>query len=191
MRQQDITTTKDDQEQWRRTAWLWARVLGRGIGGCFFWISCYYVSAEGNSTLVLFLWHTHDDVIKRKHFRVTGPLCGGFVGHRWIPLTKASDAELWCFWSAPEQTSKQSRRRWFETPSCSLQHQCNVVLEIRWTMRSQITPNKLPIGYHHHYGHNHHLRIYNLTKTHSGRSPGVVIHPLGLSWIRLSRDVFY
>ena len=24
-------------------------------------------------------------------FRVTGPLCGEFTGHRWIPLTKASD----------------------------------------------------------------------------------------------------
>ena len=35
-------------------------------------------------------------------FRVTGPLCGEFTGHRWIPLTKASDVELWCFlWSAP------------------------------------------------------------------------------------------
>ena len=34
--------------------------------------------------------------------RVTGSLCGKFTGHRWIPLTKASDAELWCFlWSAP------------------------------------------------------------------------------------------
>ena len=34
-------------------------------------------------------------------FRVTGPLCGEFTGHRWIPHTKASDAELWCFlWSA-------------------------------------------------------------------------------------------
>ena len=34
-------------------------------------------------------------------FRVTGPLCREFTGHRWIPLTKASDAELWCFlWSA-------------------------------------------------------------------------------------------
>ena len=33
-------------------------------------------------------------------FRVTGPLCGGFTGHRWIPLTKASDEELWYFlWS--------------------------------------------------------------------------------------------
>ena len=36
-------------------------------------------------------------------FRVTGPLCEEFTGHRWIPLTKASDAELWCFlWSEPE-----------------------------------------------------------------------------------------
>ena len=36
-------------------------------------------------------------------FRVTGHLCGEFTGHRWIPRTKASDAELWCFlWSPPE-----------------------------------------------------------------------------------------
>ena len=41
-----------------------------------------------------------DDVIKWKHFRVTGPLCGEFTGHRWIPLTKASVAELWYFLSS-------------------------------------------------------------------------------------------
>ena len=35
-------------------------------------------------------------------FRVTGHLCGEFTGPRWIPRTKASDAELWCFlWSVP------------------------------------------------------------------------------------------
>ena len=34
-------------------------------------------------------------------FRVTG--------HQWIPLTKASDTELWCFlWSAPVQTIEQT-----------------------------------------------------------------------------------
>ena len=39
-------------------------------------------------------------------FRVTGPLCGEFIGQRQIPLTKA--IELWCFlWSAPEQTVEQ------------------------------------------------------------------------------------
>ena len=40
-------------------------------------------------------------------FCVTGPIWGEFTGHRWIPFTKASDVELWCFlWSAPEQTIK-------------------------------------------------------------------------------------
>ena len=41
--------------------------------------------------------------------RVTGPLCAAFTGHRWIPLTKVSDAELSCFiWSAPEQTVEET-----------------------------------------------------------------------------------
>ena len=40
-------------------------------------------------------------------FRVTGPLWGESTGDRRIPLTKASDAELWCFlWS--EQTVEQT-----------------------------------------------------------------------------------
>ena len=44
----------------------------------------------------------HDDVIKWKHFRVTGPFVREFTGHRRIPRTKASDAELWRFpWYAP------------------------------------------------------------------------------------------
>ena len=30
-------------------------------------------------------------------------------GHRWIPLTKTSDTELWYFlWSMPEQTVEQT-----------------------------------------------------------------------------------
>ena len=42
-------------------------------------------------------------------FRVTGPLWGESTCHRWIPLTKASDAVLWYFlWSRPEQTSEQT-----------------------------------------------------------------------------------
>ena len=37
-------------------------------------------------------------------FRATRPLCGAFTGHRWIPLTKASDAgalkfSLICAWT--------------------------------------------------------------------------------------------
>ena len=49
----------------------------------------YYMMASSNGSI----------------FRVAGPLCGEFVGRRPSPLTKASDAELWCFlWSATEQT---------------------------------------------------------------------------------------
>ena len=56
-------------------------------------------------------------------FRVTGPLCGEFTGHRWIPRTKASDAELWCFFfylRLNQRPSKQSWGWWSETLSCSL-----------------------------------------------------------------------
>ena len=42
-------------------------------------------------------------------FRVTGHLSGEFSGHRRIPRTKPSDAELWCFiWSPLEQTVEQT-----------------------------------------------------------------------------------
>ena len=42
-------------------------------------------------------------------FRVTGPLCGESPGRRWIPCTKASDAELSCFlWSAAEWMVEQT-----------------------------------------------------------------------------------
>ena len=37
----------------------------------------------------------YDDVIKWKHFPRYWPFVRGI--HRWIPLTKASDTELWCF----------------------------------------------------------------------------------------------
>ena len=60
--------------------------------------------------------------------RITGHLCGEFTGPRWIPHTKASDAELWCFlWSRQNKgLSKQSWGWWFETQSCPLWRQCNV-----------------------------------------------------------------
>ena len=60
-------------------------------------------------------------------FRVTGPLCGEFTGHRWIPLTTASDAELWCFFDLclSKRLSNQSRRRWYETPPRALWCHCN------------------------------------------------------------------
>ena len=67
-------------------------------------------------------------------FCVTG------YGDQWIPRTKASDADLWCFFDRRpnNQLSKQSWGWWFEMPSCPLWCHCNVMLEFlqittRWT----------------------------------------------------------
>ena len=74
-------------------------------------------------------------------FRVTGHLCAEFTSHRWIPRTKASDAEHWCFlWSTPiclnKRLSKHSWGWWFQTPSSPLWHHCNVqIYEIKRTQR--------------------------------------------------------
>ena len=59
----------------------------------------------------------------RNIFRVTDHLCGELIGHRWIPLTKAIDAELWFFYfdlRPNKRLSKQSCGWWFETPLRSL-----------------------------------------------------------------------
>ena len=68
-------------------------------------------------------------------YRVTGNLCGEFTGGRWIPITKTSDAGLWCFLCLNKGPSKQSWGWWFETPSRSLWRHCNVLFiqrEISW-----------------------------------------------------------
>ena len=59
--------------------------------------------------------------------RVTGPLCGEFTGLRWIPRTKASDAELWYFlwFCLIKRLSKHSRGWCFETLSRPLWRHCN------------------------------------------------------------------
>ena len=43
------------------------------------------------------------DVMHRNIFRVTGPLWGESIGHRWIHFREGKNAELWCFlWKTPE-----------------------------------------------------------------------------------------
>ena len=57
---------------------------------------------QSASFLGLETW-VHHDVIKWKHFPRYWLFVREFTGPRWIPRTKASDAELWYFlWSAPE-----------------------------------------------------------------------------------------
>ena len=69
----------------------------------------------------------HDDVIKWTHFPRNWPFVRGIHRSRWIPHTKASDAELWCFFylRLNKRLSKQPWGRWFETPSWSLSRHCN------------------------------------------------------------------
>ena len=66
-------------------------------------------------------------------FRLTGPLCREFTGHRCIPLTKASDTELWCLFDLRlnKRSSRQLRRRWFEMPLRSLWRHCIVAYNHR------------------------------------------------------------
>ena len=54
-------------------------------------------------------------------FRVTSHLCGKFTGHRWISLTKASDAELWCFLSK-NVGQEQICYRWLHQFSSQWRH---------------------------------------------------------------------
>ena len=64
-------------------------------------------------------------------FRVTGLLCGEFTGHRWIPLTKASDECFDVFFDLRfnNRLSKQSRGWWFETSSRPLWRHRNRLFE--------------------------------------------------------------
>ena len=65
-------------------------------------LTVYQNASHGKMSVNLMMTSSNGNI-----FRVTGPLCGEFTGHRWIPLTKASDAVLWCFlWSAPVQTTE-------------------------------------------------------------------------------------
>ena len=61
-------------------------------------------------------------------FRVTGHLCGEFIGPRWIPRTKASDAELDVFFDLHpnKRLSKQWWGWWFEMASSHLNHCWNI-----------------------------------------------------------------
>ena len=56
-----------------------------------------YGSIEDNA-IKMKPWHGrlyHDDIIKWKYFPCDWPFVRETTGHRWIPLSKASDAELW------------------------------------------------------------------------------------------------
>ena len=60
-------------------------------------------------------------------FRVTGPLCGGFTGHPWIPAQRPVTRSFDVFFGLRlnKWLSKQLWGWWFEAPSRSLWRHCN------------------------------------------------------------------
>ena len=82
--------------------WLWFVLLW--LYHQFMWIFMIYLPLfqgcfSGTGAILIPNHQPYDCLLNRLSngniFRVTGPLCGEFIGHRWIPLTKASDTELW------------------------------------------------------------------------------------------------
>ena len=71
--------------------------------------------------------NTHDAVIKWKHFPRYWPFVRGIHRHRWIPSQRPVTRNFDVFFDLRlnKWLSIQSRRRWFETPSCLLWHHCN------------------------------------------------------------------
>ena len=80
----------------------------------------------------------HDDVIKWKHFRVTGPLCGEFTAPGEFPSQRPMTRSFYGFFDLHlnKQLNKQSRGWWFETLSRSLWRHRNV---------SWVTPKFAPL----------------------------------------------
>ena len=73
----------------------------------------------------------HDDVIKCQHFPRHWPFVRESTGNRWILLTKAGDADLWCLlWSAPKQTLEQAIRTPMIWDAITL-----IMTSLKWTRR--------------------------------------------------------
>ena len=73
---------------------------------------------------IFFSWWRH----QTETFSALLVIRAGLTGLRWIPHTKASDAELWCFlWSvSKKRLRKQSRGWWFQTQLSPLWRNRNV-----------------------------------------------------------------
>ena len=79
----------------------------------------------------------YDDVIKWKHFRVTGSLCGKFTVPGDFPAQRPVTRSFDVFFDLRpnKRLNKQPWGWWFETPSWSLWRQCNdctLIGVIRW-----------------------------------------------------------
>ena len=99
---------------------------------CYVGRSCFLTPWSSLSYLTWYFWmqHIHDDVIKWKHFPRywpivppgNSPVTGEFPSQR--PVTRSFD--VFFDLRRNKRLGKQSRSRWFETPSRSLWHHSKV-----------------------------------------------------------------
>ena len=88
-----------------------------------------------------------------KIFRVTGPLCGEFTGHRWVPAQRpvARCFDVVFDLRLNELLNKQPSGWWFETPSRSLWRHCNGCPIFKgvakmWLVSSRIIAPAMAVG---------------------------------------------
>ena len=113
----------------------WFRDFTCSCGKTSLWwieaLACLYLPcAMSIKSLVSMMTSSNGNI-----FRVTGPSCGEFTGHRWIPLTPVTGEfpsqmpvtrsyDVFFDLRLNKRLSKQSRRWWFEKPSRSLWRHC-------------------------------------------------------------------
>ena len=136
----------------------------------------------------------------RNIFRVTGPFCGEgntpvsgeFPSQR--PVTRSFD--VFFDLCLNKWLSKQSWRRWFETPSCSLWRHCNAVSLGLWAFTfgsdvcpsgRQVTSGHLPLALMYALRDGKLLPIYcdkgRFSIYSSTTLIGFALWPCNLSWI--------
>ena len=128
---------------------------GSGWGHCQHTLIPLPIEPEVWQTVSQHIPKTTWDVINWKHFPRYWPFVRIFTGLRWIPHTKASDAELWCFlWT--KRLSEQSRGWWFETPARSY----DVIVMFQLSQRCDKHSNSIARKEH---------RTLKHTTTHAGQ----------------------
>ena len=133
--------------QWPQTSPMTLNDLGQNTTNCIvrIWkkadhvmVTMYIATITWSASFQILIMMTSSN---GNIFHVTGLSCGEFIGHRWIPGTKASDVKLWCFlWSASEP---QLRKQW--RPSDLRRHRAhydvivmnthNIAHQERWAMQ--------------------------------------------------------
>ena len=105
-------------------------------------------------------WNDHMMTSSNRNiFSVTGPLCGEFTSHLWIPAQRPVTRSFDVFFDLclNKRLIKQSWHRWFETPSGSLLRRCN-----EWKSMNNIVSKPMQCWSHGYTGNT--VNICRLTK---------------------------